>query len=119
MREKLYRSRNIKAAIFILAAAFCLSSPAATGSPEKVSKCGCSFKGLELKGKIQVVDSFPDIKVQIVTSFPDIKVKKVTSFPSDCGKWQFVDSFPDIKIQYVTSFPDIKVQFVESFPGVK
>ena len=36
--------------MLVLAAAFCLSSPAAAGSPEKVSKCGCSFKGLELKG---------------------------------------------------------------------
>lgn len=78
----------------------------------------CSFNGKKLYGKVQVVDSFPDIKVQIVTSFPDVKVQQVTSFPDSCGKWQFVTSFPDIKIQYVTSFPDIKIQMVTSFPGV-
>lgn len=78
----------------------------------------CSFKGKRLYGKVQVVDSFPDIKVQVVTSFPDLKVQTVTSFPDSCGKWQFVTSFPDFKIQYVTSFPDIKIQMVTSFPGV-
>lgn len=77
----------------------------------------CSFKGKKLYGKVQVVESFPDIKVQIVESFPDLKVQKVTSFPDKCGKWQFVTSFPDIKVQFVTSFPDIKIKYVESFPG--
>ena len=78
----------------------------------------CQFNGIQLHGKVQVVDSFPDLKVQVVTSFPDIKVEQVSSFPDDCGQWQFVDSFPDFKIQYVDSFPDVKVQFVSSFPGM-
>jgi hypothetical protein len=83
------------------------------------SKENCSCKGIPLKGKVKVVESFPDFKVQIVNSFPDIKVKTVTSFPDDCGEWQFVESFPDFTIQYVESFPDFKVKFVESFPGTK
>ena len=70
-----------------------------------------------LYGKIQFVDSFPDVKVQVVTSFPDIKVQKVSSFPDSAGKWQVVDSFPDYKVQVVTSFPDYKIQYVDSFPG--
>lgn len=78
----------------------------------------CSFKGIQLKGKVQFVTSFPDIKIQYVTSFPDIKVKNVSSFPDDCGEWQTVTSFPDFKVQVVTSFPDLKVQIVESFPGM-
>lgn len=78
----------------------------------------CSFKGIELKGKVKFVTSFPDIKIQYVTSFPDIKVKHVTSFPDDCGEWQIVESFPDFEVQVVTSFPDLKVQLVESFPGM-
>jgi len=77
----------------------------------------CTYNGFPLYGKIQVVDSFPDLKVQIVESFPDLKVKVVESFPDECGEWKFVDSFPDIKIQFVSSFPDIKIKFVESFPG--
>ncbi|MFW6027380.1 MAG: hypothetical protein ACOC91_01085 [bacterium] len=78
----------------------------------------CTLNGIELHGKVQVVDSFPDLKVQVVDSFPDLKVQKVESFPDECGEWQFVDSFPDFKIQYVDSFPDLKIQMVESFPGV-
>lgn len=78
----------------------------------------CTFDGIALKGKVQIVESFPDIKVQWVESFPDIKVKWVSSFPDDCGEWQEVTSFPDFKIQIVTSFPDVKAQEVTSFPGL-
>lgn len=78
---------------------------------------GCTFKGIPLYGKVQVVESFPDIKVQQVSSFPDLKVQMVSSFPDSCGQWQIVESFPDFKIQYVSSFPDIKIQTVSSFPG--
>lgn len=78
----------------------------------------CTWNGIALKGKVQIVTSFPDVKVQVVTSFPDLKVEQVTSFPDDCGEWEFVTSFPDFKIQYVESFPDVKIQFVTSFPGV-
>lgn len=75
-------------------------------------------KTVTLKGKVQVVSSFADVKVQVVSSFPDLKVQTVTSFPDDCGKWQFVDSFPDFTITYVDSFPDVTIQMVESFPGL-
>lgn len=78
----------------------------------------CRLKGKELKGKVQIVKSFPDLKVEVVTSFPDLKVQWVTSFPDSCGKWQKVTSFPDFKIEIVTSFPDLKIQEVTSFPGV-
>lgn len=77
----------------------------------------CTFGGKALHGKVQIVNSFPDIKVQEVQSFPDLKVQRVKSFPDACGQWQFVTSFPDFTIQYVQSFPDLKIQFVESFPG--
>lgn len=80
---------------------------AAKGNP---GKCG-------LYGKIQFVNSFPDVKVQVVTSFPDIKVQQVQSFPDKPGKWQIVNSFPDYKVQIVQSFPDYKIQYVNSFPG--
>ena len=78
----------------------------------------CTYNGIPLQGKVQVVDAFPDIKVKKVSSFPDLKVEDVSSFPDACGKWQFVDSFPDFKIQYVDSFPDIEIEFVNSFPGL-
>ena len=78
----------------------------------------CKYKDFKMYGKIEIVESFPDVKVQVVESFPDLKVKVVESFPDDCGEWEFVENFPDLKIQFVESFPDVKIQFVESFPGI-
>ena len=72
-----------------------------------------------LYGKIQVVDSFPDVKVKVVNSFPDIKVQWVQSFPTKPGQWQAVDAFPDYTVQFVQSFPDYTIQIVESFPGCR
>lgn len=94
---------------------FLLSQLASAG--EKLGK-DCSFKGKVLRGKVQIVTSFPDIKIQVVNSFPDLKVKQVDSFPDHCGQWQFVSHFPNFKVQFVDSFPDLKVQFVDSFPGL-
>lgn len=91
---------------FALELASCKEAMAA----DKPSRC-------KLFGKIEVVDSFPDVKVQKVDSFPDIKVKWVDSFADDPGEWQKVDSFPDYKVEFVDSFPDYKVEFVDSFPG--
>jgi hypothetical protein len=78
----------------------------------------CTWNGIPLYGKVQVVESFADIDVEVVTSFPDLNVKVVESFADDCGEWEFVDSFPDFTIRFVDSFPDIRIKFVESFPGV-
>lgn len=41
----------------------------------------CKYKEFKMYGKIEVVESFPDVKVQVVESFPDLKVKVVESFP--------------------------------------
>ena len=88
-----------------------------------INKSDCTFtkdgKTYKLYGKVQIVNSFPDIKVQIVDSFPDVDVQIVNSFPDNCGKVQIVNSFPEVKVQIVNSFPDIKVRIVNSFPGVK
>lgn len=90
-----------------------------SSADNKINTYNCTYKGLQLYGKVKVVESFPDIKVKVVTSFPDIKVQVVESFPDACGKWEFVESFPDLKIQFVESFEDVRVEFVNSFPGVK
>jgi hypothetical protein len=87
-------------------------------SEEEINEDECTFNGIQLFGKIQFVDSFPDLTVQVVESFPNLKVKIVGSFPDDCGEWQIVDSFPDVKVKIVESFADIKIKFVESFPGI-
>jgi hypothetical protein len=97
-------------------------------SEDEINEDECTFNSIKLFGKIQFVESFPDLTVQVVESFPDLKVKIVESFPEDCGEWQIVDSFPDIKVKIVESFADIKIKFarfadasarrVESFPGI-
>ena len=79
----------------------------------------CEKKGFKLYGKVQFVDSFPDLTIEYVNAFPDIDVEFVTSFPDSCGKWEVVDSFPDFTIKIVTSFPDLKVKKVTSFSGMK
>lgn len=81
-------------------------------------KAECSLNNHRLYGRVQVVDSFPDLKVQVVNAFPDLKVKVVESNPTKCGEWKIVSNFPDLKIQFVNSFPDLKIQYVESFPGL-
>jgi hypothetical protein len=88
-------------------------------APSMLATSDCTYKGIALHGKVQFVESFPDLKIQLVERFPDIKVKLVESFPDDCGEWQVVESFPDFKVQVVESFPDLKVQYVESFPGME
>ena len=95
---------------------FTISSFAQT--EDEINEDECTFNSIKLFGKIQFVDSFPDMTVQVVESFPDLKVKIVNSFANDCGEWQIVDSFPDIKVKIVESFADIKIKFVESFPGI-
>ncbi len=98
------------------------SSPSAKANKKPnsySSKPSCRKKGFNLYGKVQFVDSFPDLTIQYVSSFPDINVEFVSSFPSNCGQWQEVDSFPDFKVQVVSSFPDLKVKKVSSFPGME
>ncbi|MBE9194724.1 hypothetical protein IQ219_05230 [Synechocystis sp. LEGE 06083] len=85
---------------------------------ESINAADCSFNGYPLYGKIQLVDSFPDLTVQVVNAFPNLKVQLVESFPNQCGLWQIVTSFPDTKIKIVESFPDVKIQYVDSFPGL-
>ena len=92
--------------------------PTYSQSEDEINKDECSFNKIKLYGKIQFVESFPDLTVQVVESFSDLKVKIVDSFPDDCGEWQIVDSFPNIKVKIVESFADIKIKFVESFPGI-
>ncbi|HIK33382.1 MAG TPA: hypothetical protein IGS17_15795 [Oscillatoriales cyanobacterium M59_W2019_021] len=83
-----------------------------------VDRQTCSYNGIPLFGKIEIVESSGDIAVQIVDSFPDLNVKVVENFPDECGKWEFVDSFPDFTVEFVESSADIDIKFVDSFPGI-
>lgn len=77
----------------------------------------CTFNGHRLYGRIEVVDSFPDVTVREVGYFPHLRVEKVLSFPTKCGQWKIVNSHPDTKVKFVNAFEDVKVLFVNSFPG--
>ena len=92
------------------------AAPALTKS--KINEDNCTYEQKPLYGKVEIVESFPDLKIKAVESFPDLKVKIVESFPDDCGEWEMVESFPDIKVQFVESFPDLEIKFVDSFPGI-
>ena len=83
-----------------------------------IGKSGCSYNGIKLYGRVQIVDYFPDLKVQVVNYFPDLNVQRTDYFPTSCGKWQFVDYFPDFTVQFVNYFPDLKIRFVDYFPGI-
>jgi hypothetical protein len=82
-----------KAQAFGVALEACQSAHAA-GKPEKC----------KLFGKIQLVESFGDVKVEVVESFPDIKVQKVTAFADDPGEWEMVEHFPDFKVDVFCFF---------------
>lgn len=105
------------AALYLYAATSPIGNLETAVSDDVSSDCRC--KGKVLKGKVKVVNAFPDFKVQVVDAFPDLKVKTVSAFPDDCGEWQFVDAFPDFTIQFVDAFPDFKIKFVDAFPGMK
>jgi len=77
----------------------------------------CTFDGIPMWGRVQVVDFFPDVTVQVVDFFPDLRVQVVDFFPYSCGRWQQVDFFPDFTVQIVDFFPDLRIQYVNFFPG--
>ena len=76
----------------------------------------CKYKDFKMYGKIEIVESFPDVKVQVVESFPDLKVKVVESFPDDCGEWEFVENFSDLKIQFDDYHWDPQMRALQLIP---
>jgi hypothetical protein len=92
----------------------CLSPvPVHAGSPED-----CTWNGINLWGKVEIVEHFADIKVEIVDHFSDYDIKFVDHFPDKCGKWQPVEHFGDFTVKFVDNFGDIKISIVEHFPGI-
>lgn len=84
----------------------------------QANRANCTYQGKRLYGKVQIVESLPDLKVKVVERLPDLRVKLVTSSPTRCGEWQIVDILPDLRVQFVETLPDIEIQLVESRPGV-
>jgi hypothetical protein len=109
---------RVKFAAFAVALLITILISTVVKAEDKVNSESCTYKDLKLYGKVQIVDSSPDLKVKQVDAFADLHVQRVDAFPDACGKWQIVDDFPDFKVQFVDSFPDFKVKFVDAFPGV-
>lgn len=108
----------VKFAVFAVTLLMTILISTVSHAEDKVNAESCKYKDFKLYGKVQIVDSFPDVKLKEVDDFADLHVQKVDAFPDACGKWQIVDAFPDFKVQIVDSFPDIEVKFVDAFPGV-
>lgn len=79
----------------------------------------CTCRGIRLYGRVQLVDSFEDVRVKLVSGQADLNVKLVDSFADSCGLWQIVTNHPDFRIKLVDSFEDVSVRLTGSFPGEK
>ena len=107
----------INLAAFAVALLMTILISTVVNAEDKVKSESCTYKDFKLYGKVQIVDSSPDLKVKEVDAFADLHVQRVDAFPDACGKWQIVDAFPNFKVQFVDSFPDLEVKFVDAFPG--
>lgn len=70
---------------------------------------GCTVNGHYLKGRVQVVSAFGDVKIRSVGTGADLRVR-IVDLPLSCGEWKFVDSLPDFTVEYVDIGEDITVE---------
>ena len=85
---------------------------------DPIERENCTFKGIPLYGKVEVVTIGADFKVEVVTCGADLKVEPVTMSADRCGEWEFVTIGADFKVEFVTIGADFKVEFVTISPGV-
>lgn len=93
----------------------------ADGSTSDGTK-SCTFKGINLWGKVKQVTIGEDIKVRVVTLGEDLRVQLVNLPPvnssQSCGKWNMVNFGEDFKIRIVTLAGDLKIRYVTFNPGL-
>ena len=77
----------------------------------------CTYGGVPLYGKVEVVDFMADFDVKVVDFMADLDVQEVDFMPTSCGKWQFVDFMPDFSVRFVDFMPDFTIKFVDFMPG--
>jgi len=80
----------------------------------------CEFQGHTLKGRVRVVDAFPDFSVKIEDDErkAELRVRKVESPAELCGEWQFVDGMADFTVRFVEYGEDFKIAWVKTKPGI-
>lgn len=91
---------------FLLLALFVVATNA---EPASSKLQGCSVNGIYLKGRVQVVSAFGDVKIREVGTGADLQVR-IVDLPQSCGEWRFVDSLPDFTVEYVSIGEDITVK---------
>lgn len=80
----------------------------------------CEFQGHTLKGRVRIVDSFPDFKVKIEEDEDEaeLHVRRVSSTAEMCGEWQFVDGMADFTVRFVEYGEDFTIAWVKTKPGI-
>lgn len=74
-------------------------------------------KTFPLHGRVEIVESAPDLRVEIVDHNPDVRAMPHYN-PYDCGMYDLVENAPDLRIEIVESAPDLKVEVVDHNPGI-
>lgn len=68
-----------------------------------------------LKGRVKIVEDYPDFTVKIVEDYPDLEVEVVEFYVgNECGRIQFVTEYPKVTIKIVNDYPDITIRFKDS-----
>jgi hypothetical protein len=86
--------------------------------PNPVSK-NCMYKGKKLSGRIELVDTFPDIRVRVVKSNPHLRVQKMKANTARCGEWEIVKFPPSLRVMIDQVHGEIDIQYVNFSPGVE
>ncbi len=95
------------------------ASVAQTTPAPTVEDPSCSLGGIELFGRVRIVERGGDVRVKMVEHFADLKVDPFSNFPRSCGEWQFVERREDFTIRFVEDNADIEIELVRAFPGMR
>jgi len=82
-------------------------------------KAACTYQGIPLKGKVQLVDSGEDFSIEYVSYDADLKVKFVDWGAKNCGEWEIVDYGADFKVKVVDKNADLRIERVQFSPGMR
>ena len=74
-------------------------------------------KTFPLHGRVEIVESAPDLRVEIVDHNPDVRAMPHYN-PYGCGMYDLVESAPVLRIEIVKSAPDLRVEIVDHNPGI-
>ncbi len=91
----------------------------AAGNAPTGAAAACSVGGVELFGRVRIVERGGDVRVKMVERFADLKVDPFAIVPNDCGEWKFVERNEDFTIRFVESNPDIEIELVRHLPGMR